>query len=42
MAASTLSHAGTPAFIMKAATTQEKPRMDPTDRSIPAVTITSS
>src|SRR5258707_10722175 len=40
-AVSALTQPGEPALNMTAATTQAKPRMDPTERSIPAVTITS-
>src|SRR5437867_10294863 len=42
MAASALTQAGTPAFIIKAESTHAKPRTEPTERSIPAVMITSN
>ena len=41
-AASTASAGGTPAFSSNATNTQLSPRMEPTDRSMPAVIITTS
>src|SRR5215472_4090473 len=41
-AAGIASHGGVPAFSMRATSTQQKPRIDPTERSMPAVMMTAS